>query len=74
MVLESDDDMSRTLIVIGLLIVAVGLLWPWIGRLPLGHLPGDIVIKRENVSFFFPITTMILISAVVSVVLWLINR
>ena len=66
--------MSRTLIVIGLLIVAVGLLWPWIGRLPLGHLQGDIVVKRENVSFFFPITTMILISAVVSIVLWLINR
>ncbi|TWI57569.1 Protein of unknown function (DUF2905) [Pseudomonas duriflava] len=66
--------MSRTLIVIGLLIVAVGLLWPWVSRLPLGHLPGDIVVKRENFSFFFPITTMILISAVISAVLWLMNR
>ncbi|GGM10414.1 DUF2905 domain-containing protein [Pseudomonas asuensis] len=66
--------MSRTLIVIGLLIVAIGFLWPWVSRLPLGHLPGDIVVKRENVSFFFPITTMILVSAVVSAVLWLINR
>jgi hypothetical protein len=66
--------MSRILIIVGLLIVAIGLLWPWVSRLPFGHLPGDIVIRRENVLFFFPITTMILISGVVSAVLWLFNR
>ncbi|MDW7746499.1 DUF2905 domain-containing protein [Halomonas sp.] len=66
--------MNRTLILVGLLIVAIGLLWPWLSRLPLGHLPGDIVIRRENVSFFFPITTMILASLVVSALLWLLNR
>jgi hypothetical protein len=66
--------MNRTLILVGLLIVAIGLLWPWLSRLPLGHLPGDIVIRRENVSFFFPITTMILVSLVVSVLLWLFQR
>lgn len=66
--------MSRPLIVIGLVIVAIGLLWPWLSRLPLGQLPGDIIIRRENVSFFFPITTMILISVVISAVLWLFQR
>ncbi|WFM72390.1 DUF2905 domain-containing protein [Halomonas sp. CKK8] len=66
--------MNRTLILVGLLIVAIGLLWPWLSRLPLGHLPGDIVIRRENVSFYFPITTMILASLVVSALLWLFQR
>lgn len=66
--------MSRTLILIGLVIVAIGLLWPWLSRLPLGQLPGDIIIRRENVSFFFPITTMIIVSVVISAVLWFFQR
>ncbi|GAB3673226.1 DUF2905 domain-containing protein [Salinisphaera aquimarina] len=66
--------MSRTLIIIGLIVVAVGLLWPWLGRLPLGHLPGDIVIQRPGFSFYFPITTMVLVSAVVSFLCWLFGR
>ncbi|WP_444677168.1 DUF2905 domain-containing protein [Halomonas sp. E19] len=66
--------MSRTLIVIGLCIVAIGLLWPWLSRLPFGQLPGDIAIRRENFSFYFPITTMILISLALSALLWLFNR
>ncbi|MBB3331136.1 hypothetical protein BDK63_002018 [Halomonas campaniensis] len=66
--------MNRTLILIGLIIVAVGLLWPWLSRLPLGQLPGDIVIRRENASFFFPLTTMILASLALSALLWLLNR
>ncbi|RUT95782.1 DUF2905 domain-containing protein [Mesorhizobium sp. USDA-HM6] len=66
--------MSRTLIVVGLSIVAVGLLWPWLARIGLGRLPGDIVIERENFRLYLPITTGILISAVLSAILWLINR
>lgn len=66
--------MSRTLVTIGLLLVAVGLLWPWLGRLGLGRLPGDIVIQRENFTFYAPITTGILVSVVLSLILWLINR
>lgn len=66
--------MSRTLIVIGLCIVAFGLLWPWLSKLPFGQLPGDIAIRRENVSFYFPVTTMILISLALSALLWLFNR
>lgn len=68
------NTMNRTLILIGLLVVAVGLFWPWLSKLPLGQLPGDIVIRRENFSFYFPITTMILASLVVSGILWLMNR
>ncbi|RWI87014.1 DUF2905 domain-containing protein [Mesorhizobium sp.] len=62
--------MSRTLIVIGLSIVAAGLLWPWVTRIGLGRLPGDIVIERENFRLYF----RILISVVLSTILWLINR
>ncbi|MBA2779288.1 DUF2905 domain-containing protein [Billgrantia kenyensis] len=66
--------MSRTLIAIGLCIVVVGLLWPWLSKLPFGQLPGDITIRRENFSFYFPLTTMILISVLLSALLWLFNR
>ena len=66
--------MARTLILIGLAIVLLGVLWPWLGRLGLGRLPGDIVIERDNYSFYFPIVTCVLISVVLSVVLWLFNR
>jgi hypothetical protein len=65
---------SRTLIIIGLVIVAVGLLWPWLSKLPLGRLPGDIVVERENFRFYFPITTMIIVSVVVSLVMWFFRR
>lgn len=66
--------MSKTLIVIGLVAIVAGLLWPWLSKLPFGHLPGDIVIKRDDFSFFFPITTMILLSGAISLLLWLLNR
>jgi uncharacterized protein HemY len=66
--------MSRTLIIIGALIVIAGLLWPWLSKLPLGRLPGDIVIERDNFRFYFPITTMVLVSVVISVVLWFFRR
>ena len=66
--------MSRTLIIIGLVIVAIGILWPWLSRLGLGRLPGDIVIERENFTFYMPIATGLLVSIVLSVILWLINR
>ena len=66
--------MQLTLILVGLLLVAAGLLWPWLSRLPLGQLPGDIVIHREGSWFFFPITTMLLVSAVISGLWWLLHR
>jgi hypothetical protein len=67
-------DISRFLIVLGLVIVAVGLFWPVISKLGLGRLPGDIVIERDGFSFFFPLTTGLIVSALVSALLWLLSR
>ena len=66
--------MARILIVLGLVILAAGLLWPYLGRLGLGRLPGDIVIEREYVTFYFPLMTCLLVSLFLSVVFWLVNR
>ena len=66
--------MSRFLIVLGLVIVAIGILWPVLTRLGLGRLPGDIVVQRENFSFYFPLATCIIVSIVLSAVFWLLNR
>ena len=66
--------MSRALIVIGLAIATVGLLWPWIARLGLGRLPGDIFIQREGFTFYAPITSGILLSLILSLILWLFSR
>ena len=67
-------SVSRTLIIVGLLIVIVGVAWPWLSKLPFGRLPGDIVIERDDFRFYFPITTMIIVSVVVSVILWFFRR
>ncbi len=56
--------MSRWLIGIGVALVVIGVLWPWLTRIGLGRLPGDIHIERDGFHFFFPITTGLLISAV----------
>jgi DUF2905 family protein len=66
--------MSRTLIIFGLVLAAAGVLWPFIGRLGLGRLPGDIAIQRPGFSFYFPLMTSLIISVVLSVILWLVNR
>ncbi|NNC68304.1 MAG: DUF2905 domain-containing protein [Gammaproteobacteria bacterium] len=66
--------MNKTIIYIGILIIAIGLLWPWITKLPLGRLPGDFAIKREGFQLYVPITTMILVSLVISLVLWLFKK
>jgi len=66
---------GRPLIILGLLLVAAGLVLSFAPRMPwLGRLPGDISIRREHFSFYFPLATCILISAVVSFILWLIRR
>lgn len=67
-------DMNRTLIIAGLVIVAVGVSWPWLSKLPFGRLPGDIVIERENFRFYFPVTTMIIVSVVISAILWFFRK
>jgi len=67
-------NLPRLLIVIGVVLVAVGLLWPWLSKLGLGRLPGDIVIERENARFYFPITTSIIVSIILSLLFWLFRK
>lgn len=66
--------MSRLLIAIGLGIALIGVLWPWLSKMPFGRLPGDIRIERPGGSFYFPITTSIVISVVVSLLMYLLRR
>ena len=65
---------GRLLIILGIVLVVLGMLWPLITRLGLGRLPGDIVIERENFRLYIPIMTSLIVSIVLSVILWLINR
>jgi Protein of unknown function (DUF2905) len=67
-------DFGRLLIIVGVVLVAVGFLWPFLGRIGLGRLPGDIVIEREGFSLYIPITTCLLISAVLTLGFWLFRK
>jgi hypothetical protein len=66
--------MSRLLIMLGVLMITIGLLWPVISKLGLGRLPGDIVIRRDHVAFYAPITTCLLVSLVLSLIVWIFTR
>lgn len=66
--------MPKTLIAIGLILVAIGLVWLLAERLGLGHLPGDIIIKRDWGTIYIPITTSIVISLVLSVCFWIVSK
>jgi len=66
--------MQKILIVLGILVLAAGILWPWISKLPIGRLPGDIIIDKPGLKVYIPITTMILVSVIVSIVLWLFRK
>ena len=66
--------MQRLFITAGALLLLTGLLWPWVARMPLGRLPGDILIARAGFRLYIPLTTMIVVSLVVSAVLWLFRR
>lgn len=64
----------KLLIVFGLVLIVLGVLWPLIAKIGLGRLPGDIVIERENFRLYLPLATSLIISVVLSVVLWLLSR
>lgn len=66
--------MQRSLIAIGSLLVVAGMLWPWLSQLPLGRLPGDIVVDKPGFKLYVPITTMLLLSVLLSGFLWLFRR
>ncbi len=66
--------MQQLLITLGIILLLIGVAWPLLSKLPFGRLPGDIVIERENFSFYFPLMTGLLISAVLSLILWWFTR
>jgi hypothetical protein len=66
--------MGRWLIIFGVILIVAGLLWPLVQKLGLGRLPGDIVVERDNFRLYFPIATSLIISLVLTAILWLINR
>ena len=66
--------MKKILIAAGIILVLTGLLWPYLGKIPLGKLPGDIFIDKPNFKIYIPITTMILISLLLTLILWIIQK
>ena len=68
------SNTQKILIAAGILILIIRFLWPWIAKLPIGKLPGDIVVDKPNFKFFFPITSMILVSVILSLIIWLFKK
>ena len=68
------SPVSRFLITLGVLLVLAGLIWPLLQRLGIGRLPGDIVVERENFRLYLPIVSSLLISLLLTVILWLLYR
>ena len=66
--------MQRVFIAIGIVFLLVGLAWPWLSKMPIGRLPGDIVVDRPGMKMFFPLTTMIIVSLVASLIMWLLRK
>ena len=66
--------MQRWLIVLGVVAIAIGLAWPWLAKLGLGRLPGDIYIDRGGFKLYFPLTTSIVVSIIVSLIFWLFKK
>ncbi len=66
--------MARFLITLGVILIVAGMAWPLLAKLGLGRLPGDIHVQRDGFTFFFPITSGLLISGVVSLILWLLRK
>jgi membrane protein implicated in regulation of membrane protease activity len=67
-------DIRKALILLGAALIAIGFLWPWLGRLGLGRLPGDIVVDRPGFQFYFPIVTCIAISVILTLLFWLFRK
>jgi hypothetical protein len=66
--------MQKTLIIVGIVCLAIGVAWPWLSVIPLGKLPGDIVIEHEHFRFYFPITTLLIVSVILSLIIWILRN
>lgn len=71
---EAKTPVSKWLITLGLILVAAGLLWPVMSKLGLGRLPGDIVVRREGFSLYFPLMTCLVVSVIISILIWIFRR
>ena len=67
-------NMQKILITLGIVLLVLGLLWPLLQKSGLGRLPGDIAVEKENFKFYFPITTSIIVSIVLTLIIWLFMR
>ena len=68
------SPIQRLLIVVGVLILLAGLAWPYLLRIGLGRLPGDLLVRRGGVTFYAPIVTCLVVSIALSLILWLARR
>ena len=68
------NNMQRIFIILGLVRLVAGLLWPLLSRLPIGRLPGDIIIDRPGFKLYIPITTMILVSILLTFIFWITGK
>jgi len=69
-----NPEMVRTLIYLGIALILIGFLWPWLKHIPLGRLPGDLVIEKENFHLYFPLTSSVLVSLLFSLVVYLFRK
>ena len=66
--------MQKILLILGISIVMAGLLWPWLSKIPFGRLPGDLLIVKPGFKLFFPIPSMLLVSGLISLLMWLLRK
>lgn len=66
--------MQKTLVILGVVLVVAGLAWPWLSKLPLGRLPGDIAYERDGLRVYVPVVTLLLLSALLSLAMWFFRR
>nr|WP_269150909.1 DUF2905 domain-containing protein [Acetobacter sicerae] len=71
---DREGHVGRTLIAVGIAIVLIGLLWPYLQKLPIGRLPGDILIRRQGFTLYMPLATGLVLSVLFSFILWLVRR
>lgn len=67
-------NLQKLFLIIGLIFLMIGLLYPYLSKIPLFRLPGDIVIDKPNFKFYFPITSMILLSIFISLIMWIVRK
>lgn len=68
------SKIQKYLLLIGAIIILVGLFWPWLSKLPIGKLPGDIIINKPGFKLYIPITTMLIVSIIISLMLWILKK